>query len=479
MKQKTISGARAKIGQKSNGCNPKHNNRDYLPSNADPTRQHLNEYYVDGTKGVTLEQIYDKIFQKSYEEWLDKEHQKGRQLKAPGKYIDKIRQSKDKKRDQYEIIWQIGDMKNTGWDSAREDFEKARILLDEFAKHLMKLPEVEFITPKKIADPNWQPSFDNGIIITNMALHGDENTPQIHMDFVPYSRTKTRGQRIQNAYAAAFEGMGYPVEDVILCDEQTGEVIYKQDKEGNIICDKNGEPVPVKQKVRFGSVDWIEFQKSWLQQKMLEEHDWDREFKGKNEFGNVTISRYVVEDNARIIAEQEKTIEGLKEENHNLENTKKEYERNIADVMQEYRTEAAEMRSTITDMREEMDVLIDIQSYEQTAQNAYKRIEEQEEHFEVILQTCAELPSEESRNRLFDSFLSNLKKLFEPQINAIISKLEDFERHFKELFQNRLKESEQLHPTLDALIGNAEKLRSEQGKREYREKDAPDDHDAL
>ena len=184
-------------------------------------------------------------------------------------------------------------------------------------------------------------------------------------------------------------------------------------------------------------------------------------------------------DNARIIAEQKKAIEGLQEENHNLENTQKEYEKKIADVMQEYRTEAAEMRSTITDMREEIDVLMDIQSYEQTAQNAYKRIEEQEEHFEVILQTCAELPSEESRNRLFDSFLSNLKKLFEPQINAIISKLEDFERHFKELFQNRSKESEQLHPTLDALIGNAEKLRSEQGKRVYRGNDAPDDHDAL
>ena len=472
MKQKTISGARAKIGQKSHGCNPEHNNRDYLPSNADPTRQHLNAYYVDGTKGVTLEQIYDKIFQKSYEEWLDKEHQKGRQLKAPGKYIDKIRQSKDKKRDQYEIIWQIGDMKNTGWDSAREDFEKARILLDKFAKHLMKLPEVEFITPEKIADPNWQPSFDNGIIITNMALHGDENTPQIHMDFVPYSRTKTRGQRIQNAYAAAFEGMGYPVEDVILCDEQTGEVIYKQDKDGNTIRDKNGEPVPVKQKVRFGSVDWIEFQKSWLQQKMLEEHDWDREFKGKNEFGNVTISKFIVEDNARIIAEQEKTIEALKTGAQHFENQAQE-------TLHEYRTQAGELRSTITEMREEMDILLDIRSYEQSAQEAYKRIEEQEKHFEVILQTCAELPSEESRNRLFESFLSNLKKLFKPQINAIISKLEDFERHFKELFQNRSKESEQLRPGLDALIGNAEKLRSRQGKRENRGNDAPDGHEAL
>lgn len=439
MKQKTISGARAKIGQKSNGCNPEHNNRDYLPSNADPTRQHLNAYYVDGTKGVTLEQIYDKLFQKSYEEWLDKEHQKGRQLKAPEKYIDKIRQSKDKKRDQYEIIWQIGDMKNTGWDSARDDFEKARILLDEFAKHLMQLPEVEFITPEKLADPNWQPSFDNGIIVTNMALHGDENTPQIHMDFIPYSRTKTRGQRIQNAYAAAFEGMGYPVEDAILCDEQTGEVLYKQDKDGNTICDKNGNPVPVKQKVKFGSVDWIEFQKAWLQIQMLKKHDWDREFKGKNEFGNVTISRYVVEDNAKIIAEQKKKIEELSEQ--------------VADLKT-------------------------IAAYEATAQEVLEGITEYENKFEKVLEVCAKQPDEECRRTIFDIFMDGLKA-FSVQMDAFIQKLEAYEKRFKEYFQNRSKESEKLRPGLDTLIGNAEKLRSEQGKREHRWRDVPDDHDTL
>ena len=443
MKRKTISGARAKIGEKSDGCNPAHNNRDYLPSNADPTRLHLNEYYVDGTKGVTIEQIYEKLFQKSYDEWLDKEHKKGRQMLAPEKYLDKIRSSKDNKREQYEIIWQIGDMKNTGWNSDRNDFEKARVLLNEFAEYLLKLPEVEVVTPEKLADPNWQPSFDNGIIVTNMALHGDENTPQIHMDFVPYSRTKKRGQRIQNAYAAAFEGMGYPVEDVVLCDENTGEVLYKQDKDGNVVCDKNGEPEPLKRKVRFGSVDWIEAQKGWLQQRMLEKHDWDREFKGKNEFGNVTISRYVVEDNAKIIAEQEKAIEGLKVD-----------EQQAQETLQEYRLEVSELGERVRELKT-------IEAYELTAQKVQDGITEYENEFERVLEVCQKLPDEDDRKTIFDVFVTGLRA-FTAQMSVFLQKLEAFENRFKVYFQNRPKESEQLHPALDALIGNAEKVKSEQ-----------------
>lgn len=308
MKQKTISGARAKKGQRSDGCNPRHNNRDYLPSNADPERQHLNEYYAESTTDVTIEQIYDRLFQPAYEEWLAKEHAKGRQKDAPATYLEKIEQAKDGKRVQYEIIWQIGDRNNTGWDSDREDFERARLLLHDFAGHLQQLPNVAIVTPELLQNPNWQPPFDDGLIITNMALHGDEKTPQIHMDFIPYTRSKRRGQAVQNAYAAAFDGMGYPVVEQPDCDPETGELLYKRDTDGNVLLNKKGEPIPVMRKTAFGSIDWIEEQKGWIQEQMRQRYGWEREYKGRNPFGDVTLSEYAVEDNARTIREQEKEM---------------------------------------------------------------------------------------------------------------------------------------------------------------------------
>lgn len=41
-------------------------------------RADKNVIFVNGTKDFTLEQVYDKLFQKSYEEWLAKERKKSR-----------------------------------------------------------------------------------------------------------------------------------------------------------------------------------------------------------------------------------------------------------------------------------------------------------------------------------------------------------------------------------------------------------------
>ena len=41
-------------------------------------RADRNVRLVNGTKEFTLEQVYDKLFQKSYEEWLAKERKKSR-----------------------------------------------------------------------------------------------------------------------------------------------------------------------------------------------------------------------------------------------------------------------------------------------------------------------------------------------------------------------------------------------------------------
>lgn len=47
-----------------------HNNRDHIPWHAVQERADRNVVFVNGTKDFILEQVYDKLFQKSYEEWL-------------------------------------------------------------------------------------------------------------------------------------------------------------------------------------------------------------------------------------------------------------------------------------------------------------------------------------------------------------------------------------------------------------------------
>ena len=81
---RTISGALFRAP------NLEHNNRDHSPWNAVRERADRNVILVNGTKEFTLEQVYDKLFQKSYEEWLAKERKKSRAKDDPPTYYEKI-----------------------------------------------------------------------------------------------------------------------------------------------------------------------------------------------------------------------------------------------------------------------------------------------------------------------------------------------------------------------------------------------------
>lgn len=467
MAKKTISGARAKRGQRSNGCNPRHNNRDYQPSNADPARQHLNVFYAESTKSVSLEQIYEKLFQASYEEWLKKEHAKGRQLDAPEKYLDKIRIAGDKKRDQYEIIWQFGDMKNTGWKTNRGDFMRSRQLLNDFAERLLSLPYITVVTPERLADPTWQPPFEDGLIVTNLALHGDENTPQLHMDFIPYSRSKKRGQSIQNAYAAAFKGMGYEVVETPMMDPDTGEVQYKKDKDGNDVLNKNGERVPIMLKTSFGSIDWIEEQKSWLQQEMEARYGWEREYKGKNKFGDVSISEFVAEDNLRQAQEQEARRDALLEENRllisknvGLTATRNLLEAEVADLetkkkdtdekVSESITALASYESRITALKEKTE------EYEERLKNADGVLKWLWQRFKNLLSAIDAFIQSIPEMKVALQFFRYKQDTYpSPEFFAASSEFENFER------EQALIDAGKVFAPLDAVITEAEALEQE------------------
>ena len=214
--------------------------------------------FVNGTKDFTLEQIYDKLFQKSYEEWLAKERKKSRAKDDPPTYYEKIEKDK-KKHLSYKIIWQIGDMDDTRYDTDHLSAIWAEDVLLRFAEHLMyEVPNVTYISKERLEDPEWKPPFEAGVVITNFAFNGDESTPHLHMTFVPYSDNCSRGPKTQNALAQTFTRMGYKT-TMEQARDASDELVWQDTPEG-----RKHQMV----RTAYGAVEWIEEQKNWIAEDM-------------------------------------------------------------------------------------------------------------------------------------------------------------------------------------------------------------------
>ena len=295
-KEKTISGAMY------SAPNMEHNLRTHIPPNSVEERRHLNWVYTKDSE-ITLQQVYEKLFAKPYKEWRDREIKKGRGKRFPPTYYEKIEQDKQKHLC-YEIIWQIGDMRDTGFIYTPDDAHRAQDLLDEFAKYLLELPEVCVVTQKELDDPSWKPPFDAGLIVHHMVYHGDENSPHIHMTYIPYTTNSSKGAPVQNAFAQTFKDLGYPT-TMKQAVAETGDLIWKKDEDGNL--------KPQMKRDRYGGADWVETQKVILQDMMLKEFGWERFYKGSNPRGNLLLSDYRREKAAEMAKEEERKLEDIKD----------------------------------------------------------------------------------------------------------------------------------------------------------------------
>ena len=295
-KEKTISGAMY------SAPNLEHNLRTHIPPNSVEERRHLNWVYTKDSE-ITLQQVYEKLFAKPYKEWRDREIKKGRGKRFPPTYYEKIEQDKQKHLC-YEIIWQIGDMRDTGFVYTPDDANRAQDLLDEFAKYLLELPEVCVVTQKELDDPSWKPPFDAGLIVHHMVYHGDENSPHIHMTYIPYTTNSSKGAPIQNAFAQTFKDLGYPTTMRQVVTE-TGDLVWQKDEDGNL--------KPQMKRDRYGGADWVETQKAILQDMMLKEFGWERFYKGSNPRGNLLLSDYRREKAAEMAKEEERKLEDIKD----------------------------------------------------------------------------------------------------------------------------------------------------------------------
>lgn len=156
--EKTIS---AMIGKGS----VNHNTRAFTAKNVDKNRSDDNVEFCQ----EDIKQVYHKLFDEALERYNAKQKRKDRMI---DNYYEKIRRGKQEKLF-HEVIFQIGNKDDMNAKS--EDGLLAKRILTEFMD--------EF----QASNPN--------LYVFSAHLHMDEETPHLHIDFVPYINVQPEKQQ--------------------------------------------------------------------------------------------------------------------------------------------------------------------------------------------------------------------------------------------------------------------------------------------
>lgn len=155
-----------------------HNTRAFTAKNVDKNRSAGNVEFCQ----EDIKQVYHKLFDEALERYNAKQKRKDRMI---DNYYEKIRRGKQEKLF-HEVIFQIGNKDDMNAKS--EDGLLAKRILTEFMD--------EF----QARNPN--------LYVFSAHLHMDEETPHLHIDFVPYITGSKRGldTRVSLKSALAAEG---------------------------------------------------------------------------------------------------------------------------------------------------------------------------------------------------------------------------------------------------------------------------------
>ncbi len=156
-----------------------HNSRAFKAKNVkEDYTQHNIEYCNENIKAV-----YHELFDEALERYNAKQTRSDRKI---ADYYEKIRTSKQEKLF-HEVIFQIGNKDDM--NARSQNGELAKEILDEFMK--------EF--PKR--NPNLR--------VFSAHLHMDEETPHLHIDFVPFVTGSKRGLDTRVSLKQALASQGF------------------------------------------------------------------------------------------------------------------------------------------------------------------------------------------------------------------------------------------------------------------------------
>jgi len=156
-----------------------HNNRSFSAKNVDSNRTYLNVTYCEDN----IKQVYHELFDEALECHNAKQTRGDRKI---ADYYEKIRTSKQEKLF-HEVIFQIGN---------KEDMN-VRTSVGEIAKDILS----EFALGFQERNPYLR--------VFSSHLHMDEETPHVHIDFIPFTCDSKRGLDTRVSLKGALATMGF------------------------------------------------------------------------------------------------------------------------------------------------------------------------------------------------------------------------------------------------------------------------------
>ncbi len=156
-----------------------HNSRKFIADNVDHDRTKYNIEYVN----EDIQTVYHKLFDDAISKYNAKQTRNDRVIND---YYEKIRTGKQEKPF-HEVVVQIGNMEDMNCLS--DNGELAKIILHEYM--------LEF----KNRNPN--------LYVFSAHLHMDEQTPHLHIDFVPFTTGSKRGLETRVSLKQALKAQGF------------------------------------------------------------------------------------------------------------------------------------------------------------------------------------------------------------------------------------------------------------------------------
>ena len=156
-----------------------HNNRTFVAKNVDSERSKGNKVYVK----ESIKKVYHTLFDEALETYNAKQTRADRRI---DNYYEKIRISKQEKLF-HELIVQIGNRDDTNCGMMESVY--AQLALEDY---MMGFQE---------RNPNLR--------VFNAVMHLDEETPHLHIDYVPFSTGNKRGLETKVSLKGALKAQGF------------------------------------------------------------------------------------------------------------------------------------------------------------------------------------------------------------------------------------------------------------------------------
>lgn len=160
----------------------RHNNREFITENVDKSRTPDNITYVQ----EPLEVAYEKCFGQAIADYNARQKRADRRIDGASGYMEQIRTSGNGEKLFYENVVQVGNM----FDShvGTEQGEVCKQILDEYMRDFQQ------------RNPN--------LYVFNAVLHLDEQTPHLHIDYIPLAHGYKQGLQVRNSLDRAFKEQG-------------------------------------------------------------------------------------------------------------------------------------------------------------------------------------------------------------------------------------------------------------------------------